>query len=114
MSTPSTNTTFAAITFALAILCITPLTATANGRWVQNHPRRAEVNGRLVNQNRRINQERREGEISRGQAAQLHRQDRQIRREEQLMARQNGGHITRLEQRVLNQQENQVSREIGR
>ena len=30
------------------------------------------------------------------------------------MARQNGGHITRSEQRSLNQQENAVSREIGR
>jgi len=29
------------------------------------------------------------------------------------MASQNGGHITRGEQRVLNQQENQLSREIG-
>jgi hypothetical protein len=30
------------------------------------------------------------------------------------MARQNGGHITRSEQRALNQQENAVSRQIGR
>jgi hypothetical protein len=30
------------------------------------------------------------------------------------MARQNGGHITRGEQRLLNRQENAVSREIGR
>ena len=114
MRAPSSKITFAAITCALGILCSMPLTATANSRWAQNHPRRAEVNERLANQNRRIFQERREGEISRWQAAQLHNQDRQIRSEERLMARQNGGHITRLEQRVLNQQENQVSREIGR
>jgi len=30
------------------------------------------------------------------------------------MARQNRGHITRAEQRSLNQQENAVSRKIGR
>ena len=30
------------------------------------------------------------------------------------MASTNGGHITKAEQRALNQQENQVSREIGR
>jgi hypothetical protein len=29
------------------------------------------------------------------------------------MASQNGSHITRLEQRTLNQQENAVSRQIG-
>jgi hypothetical protein len=30
------------------------------------------------------------------------------------MASQNGGHITRQEQRTLNQQENHISGEIGR
>lgn len=82
------------------------------GRFDQSHPRRAEVNDRLANQDRRINAERRDGEISGSQAAQLHRQDRQIGQEERDMASQNGGHITRSEQGVLNQQENVVSREI--
>ena len=41
------------------------------------------------------------------------RQDRFIRSKERFMARQNGGHITRGEQRLLNRQENAVSREIG-
>ena len=35
-------------------------------------------------------------------------------KEERFMAAQHGGHITRAEQRALNQQENAVSREIGR
>jgi hypothetical protein len=85
-----------------------------DGQWAKTHPRRAEVNARLANQNRRIHQEAREGEISRAQAARLHQQDHAIRREERTMASTNGGHITRTEQRALNQQENQVSREIGR
>jgi len=88
--------------------------AAGDGQWAKAHPRRAEVNGRLANQNRRINKEVHEGEISRGQAAQLHRQDHQIRQEERAMASTNGGHITKTEQKALNQQENQVSREIGR
>jgi len=37
-----------------------------------------------------------------------------IRHEERAMARQNAGHITRQEQKVLNQQENAASREIGK
>jgi len=86
----------------------------ADGRWAKNHPRRVEVNARLANQNQRINQERREGEITQRQAAKLHKEDRQIRREERLMASQNGGHITKQEQITLNQQENAVSRQIGR
>jgi hypothetical protein len=98
---------------ACAALAQTPAAA-ADGQWAKSHPRRAEVNARLANQNRRINKEVREGEITRGQAAKLHQQDHQIRKEERTMASTNGGHITKAEQRALNQQENQVSREIGR
>jgi hypothetical protein len=86
----------------------------AEGEWAKEHPRRAEVNARLANQNKRINQEVKEGEMSKAEAAKLHHEDRQIRREERMMASQNGGHITKQEQRTLNQQENAVSRQIGR
>nr|WP_244222864.1 hypothetical protein [Cupriavidus lacunae] len=84
-----------------------------DSRWERNHPRREQVNDRLTNQNRRIHQEVKEGELTHGQAAALHNKDRQIRQEERMMASQNGGHITRQEQRTLNQQENAVSRQIG-
>ena len=77
------------------------------------HPRRMEVNRRLGNQNRRIREEVREGDLTRQQANGLHRQDRQIRQEERDMSAQNGGHLTRQEQRTLNQQENGISRRIG-
>ena len=88
--------------------------AFAETSWERNHPRRDQVNDRLANQSRRINQEYREGEISRGQARVLHREDRQVRREERTMASLDGGHITRADQRALNQQENGISRQIGR
>ena len=78
------------------------------------HPRPTEVNRRLANQNRRIRAEVREGELTPRQANRLHHEDRQIRREERAMRSQNGGHLTRLEQRTLNQPENRVSRRIGR
>ena len=84
------------------------------GKWAENHPRRAEVNGRLNNQNKRINNELKEGEITKGQANALHHEDHQIRQEERDMASQNGGHITKSEQGVLNQQENAVSKQIGK
>jgi len=89
-------------------------TAMAEGKWAQNHPRRAEVNARLNNQNRRINNELKNGQISQSQANALHKEDHQIRQEERDMASQNGGHITKAEQGVLNQQENAVSKEIGK
>jgi hypothetical protein len=103
------------LVFMLTMALLFSVTGTgfAATKWQQNHPRRAEVNGRLKNQNRRIHQERKEGELSKGQAAKLHQEDHQIRQEERAMASQNGGHITKLEQRTLNQQENGVSQQIG-
>jgi hypothetical protein len=87
--------------------------ASAQTNWDATHPRRAEVNHRLANQDRRIHQEVREGEMSHADAARLHRDDHQIRQEERDMASQNGSHITRREDYALNQQENHVSRQIG-
>jgi hypothetical protein len=103
--------TVAAVTVSLAGMASTALAET---QWQKDHPRRTEVNKRLANQNRRIKQERKEGEITKGQAQQLHKEDHQIRQEERDMASQNGGHITKSEQKVLNQQENQVSKQIGK
>ena len=104
------------LAFALAAVAATGTSSLAHAEttWQQQHPRRAEVNARLANQDARIHNEVKTGQITRGQAAQLHHEDHQIRQEERLMASQDGGHITKPEQRVLNQQENQVSRQIGR
>ena len=52
--------------------------------------------------------------MSKAKAARLQREDRKIRREERAMASMNGGHITKREQAVLNQQENAVSKQIGK
>ncbi len=80
----------------------------------QNHPRREEVNNRLKNQNARIKDKVADGKMSRKEAAKLHKEDHQIRQEERDMAAQNHGHITKGEQKVLNHQENHVSRQIHR
>lgn len=92
----------------------TPTGQQAHKNWNKNHPRRHEANHRLNNQNKRIHKEVKEGEISKGQAANMHREDHQIRQEERSMASQNGGHITKQEQKTLNQQENGVSNQIGK
>jgi len=103
--------TVATLTLSLAGVAGTALAET---QWQKDHPRRTQVNSRLANQNRRIKQERKEGEITKAQAAKLHQEDHAIRQEERTMASTNGGHITKAEQRALNQQENQVSRQIGK
>jgi hypothetical protein len=88
--------------------------AVAETQWQKDHPRRVEVNKRLARQNQRIKKEVKEGDMTKAQAAALHKDDRQVRKEERSMASQNGGHITKQEKKTLNQQENQVSRQIGK
>jgi hypothetical protein len=100
---------------AAAVILSSGVSASAFANtWQASHPRRAEVNHRLGNQYHRINHEYREGEISRGQAMRLHREDHRVRGEERAMASLDHGHITRADQRALNQQENHISRQIGR
>jgi len=106
----------ASITLAVSLLGAagSSAMATPDTTWQKNHPRREQVNNRLAHQNQRIKTEVKEGELSKSQAAALHKEDRQIRTEERLMASQNGSHITKQEQRTLNQQENGVSKQIGK
>ena len=97
----------------IALVSISLASFAQDGKWASQHPRREEVNSRLNNQDHRINQERREGEISEAKADRLHAQDHHIRQEERSMASRHDGHITRAEQARLNRQENHVSRRIG-
>ena len=85
-----------------------------DGQWDKDHPRRAEVNQRLDNQNQRIDQGEKSGELSPGQAKQLHREDHRMRKEERNMAARDGGHISKRDQAKLNRQENRTSKQIHR
>jgi hypothetical protein len=104
----------AALTLVVGLTGSMATNALADTTWQKNHPRREQVNQRLANQNKRIRTEVKEGEMSKAHAAALHKDDRQIRGEERLMASQNGGHITKQEQKTLNQQEDGVSKQIGK
>ena len=106
-----------AVTAAAAAVTLIGIASNAladETKWQKDHPRREQVNSRLAHQSKRINTERREGEITKSQAQKLHAEDHAIRQEERTMASTNGGHITKAEQRALNQQENQVSKQIGK
>jgi hypothetical protein len=110
----STLIKLASAAFAAALLAGSAGSAFAESQWDANHPWRDQVNDRLHNQDRRIDQERREGELGRGQARQLHRDDHRIRQEERRMASRDHGHLTRADHRILNHQENRISHRIGR
>jgi len=90
-----------------------PVTAKSETTWEKQHPRRDQVNDRLENQNKRITQEVKQGDLSQAQAAALHKDDHMIRQEERDMAKLDQGHITSVDQKALDQQENVVSKQIG-
>lgn len=84
------------------------------GAWKKKHPRRAEVNQRLENQQKRTDEGLSSGKLNEQQAEKIQDQDARISRQEQRDASMHDGHITKGEQRQLNREENRVSREIRR
>ncbi len=86
--------------------------ADAQTAWQRNHPWRTHDNARLANQNYRINQGLRDGQLSRNQARALRSDDHAIRAEERADSAINGTHLTRADQRQINSQENANSRAI--
>lgn len=103
--------------FILALASMLGLTGVAGASaatWDQKHPRRVEVNHRLANQDRRINHDLAQGKITAHQAARLHREDHMVRTSERFDARFDRSHLTKVDQRSLNQNENGVSRQIYR
>ena len=102
-------------TLALA-LTATVLPGVAHaGAWQRHHPARAEINHRIRHQERRITQERREGDLTRAQARALRAQDRAVLQQERADARadHNRGHLNRAQARTLNQELNANSHAIG-
>ncbi len=98
-----------------AVIALAGFAMTASAQetaWQKAHPRRAEVNHRLQNQKNAINQDVKNGTLTKQQAAALHKDDHQVRQEERDMAQQNGGHITKTEQKALNQQETAIRNDI--
>ncbi|HEY4342674.1 MAG TPA: hypothetical protein VGM97_22260 [Steroidobacteraceae bacterium] len=102
------------LTFAAAAVMLAGVvgTASAETNWQKGHPRRTQVNHRLHHQNRRIHNDVKNGTMTHRQAATAHREDHQVRQEERDMASQNGGHLTKPEQRVLDKQENGIGKQI--
>ena len=98
------------ITIAIAMIAFLGLSTTSFAQ--TRHPRRAEVNRRIARQNNRIDRKEADGEMSKKEANKLHHEDHQIKHEEKDMASQDGGHITKQEQKTLNQQENHESKQI--
>jgi hypothetical protein len=102
--------TTAAILFAALTLGAGIASASAETRFEDNHPRRAEVLARARVENHRIADARQGGDITARQAHRLHERNREIVQREQRLAHRQGGSITRGEQVRLNRAENRLAR----
>ena len=102
----------AALAIGLTFGMLSTTAAFAETQWEKDHPRRDEVNDRLENQQKRIHEGVKSGELTPQEARKLHREDRAVRRQERRYARHHGGHISKGEQEKLNREENGVSRQI--
>ncbi len=108
----SIRTVLTAVAATVSLACLAA-PAIADTAWQAHHPRREQVNNRLGNQNGRIHQEVREGEMSHAKAARLHHADHRIRVQERRIAARHGGHLTRHEQARINHEQSHVSHRIG-
>ena len=79
----------------------------------------AQVTGQSIqerknNQQERIRQGVRSGELTRGETRNLERREASVNREEHAMRRADGGHLTAHDKAVLTRQQNHISRSISK
>jgi uncharacterized protein HemX len=72
------------------------------------------IRNRKVNQQERIAQGVRSGELTAGETARLEGRERALNQEERDMRKLDGGRLTGQDRRTINQQQNQLSRHIYR
>ncbi len=72
------------------------------------------IAARKANQQQRIGNGVRSGQLTAGETTHLERQERGINREERGMRAQDNGHLTAQDRRTINHQQNQESRRIYR
>jgi hypothetical protein len=77
-----------------------------------NHPRVNQVNGRETNQQNRIANGIKNGQLTPGQTANLERGEQRLENNEKRDMAADGGHLTKQDQRQLNHEANHMSKKI--
>ena len=85
-----------------------------NGAQDPGHPRVNQVDSRERNQDARIAQGDRSGQLTNGETARLDRRENSIQQQKARDMATDSGHLTRGEQRQLNRRQNRTSRAIAR
>jgi hypothetical protein len=84
------------------------------GVYDPGHPRVNQVNRREQNQQNRIANGVKSGQLTPGEAARLEKKENHIVKQEQRDMAKNNGHLTKAEQAKLNRDQNRVSKQIYR
>ena len=79
---------------------------------IKDHPRVNQVNKRVDNQEKRIDNKVKDGDMSKQQARKDRKELKEINQEKKDMRKTDGGHLTKADQKALNQQLNQNSKKI--
>jgi len=98
-----------AISFGLITFAQEPVTQAA-----KKHPRVHQVNKRIVNQQKRIIEERKEGEMTKAEAKEARKNLSEINMQKKVMRQEHNGHLTKKDQKELNKELNKNSKEIGK
>lgn len=80
---------------------------------IKNHGRVDKINSRVDNQEKRITEDRKEGDLFKKKAVADRNDLRRVNTEKQNMRKDNHGHLTKATERRLNRQLNQNSKNIG-
>ncbi len=95
-----------------AVIALTPAALLAQTPTPGKHD--YNINQRKENQQDRIAQGVKSGQLTAGETSRLERQEAGINREERGMRAQDNGHLTKADRSVIHQQQNQESRRIYR
>jgi len=80
---------------------------------IAHHPRVNQVNRRENRQERRITDQRKDGDLTKKQAHQDRRNLSEINQEKKDMRKQDNGHLTKADDKALNKQLDKNSKKIG-
>ena len=97
-----------------ASLIIAPAATLAQAPATANTDTHATINQRKENQQDRIAQGVKSGQLTAGETARLEHQEAGINKEEAGMRAQDNGHLTKQDRHILTHQQNQESRRIYR
>ena len=97
-----------------ATILLSPVAILAQSTTTTTAPTSATINQRKENQQDRIAQGVKSGQLTAGETSRLEHQEAGINKEERGMRAQDNGHLTKADKALLNKQQNQESKRIYR